>query len=246
MCTLSWVNDREGYALWFNRDELNSRSLEIPPKVQESQQGVAWLAPEDPESGGTWLMVNAHGVTTVLLNGYGDELAPMPNMNRVTRGRLVPLTVTARYANEAIERVRNEVLDETLPFHLISIDANGGVSELRWDGLAGHLATGKDVSPPITSSSFQPDEVVAKRRAGYPTNPCPRSLREYHHEHDPAAGAVSVNMCRGDACTRSICNVRVSSDWVSLDYEPQGWLVAPVGPRSLQRITRLQSASMAR
>lgn len=144
-------------------------------------------------------MVNAHGVTTVLLNRYGDELAQTPNMARVTRGRLVPLTATARTADEAIERVRREDLSKTLPFHLISIDAGGGVAELRWDGFAGHLAAGKDVSPPITSSSFRPEEVASKRRALFPTHPSPRSLREFHHEHDPAEGAVCDYPCFVDS-----------------------------------------------
>lgn len=245
MCTVSWIADDQGYALWFNRDELNSRGLEIPPTVRENQQGVAWLAPEDPQSGGTWLMVNAHGVTTVLLNRYGSQLEATPNMTRVTRGRLVPLTAAARTAEDAIDRVRKESLSDTLPFHMVAIDAAGSVSELRWDGFAGHLATGRDVSPPITSSSYKPDEVASQRRQFFPRSPSPRSLRAYHHEHDPADGATSVNMCRSDACTRSICNVRVTADWVSLDYEPQGWLVAPVGSRSLQRITRLQTSPVS-
>ncbi len=242
MCTLSWIKDDEGYALWFNRDELNTRSLEVPPNVRESVQGVAWLAPEDPDSGGAWLMVNAHGLTTALLNRYGQDLAATPNMPRASRGRLVPLTAHCRTADEAIERVRRESLEATLPFHLVAIDAQGEAAELRWDGYAGHMARGNEVRPPVSSSSYRTAEVLNQRKALFPSQPTPKSLRAFHHEHDPADGAGSVNMCRSDASTRSICNVRVNSEWVSLEYEPQGWLVAPVGSRSLQRLTRLQSA----
>ncbi|GAB5559383.1 MAG: hypothetical protein SynsKO_10300 [Synoicihabitans sp.] len=245
MCTLSWIKDEAGYALWFNRDELNSRAFEVPPTVRETVQGVAWLAPEDPDSGGTWLMVNAHGLTTALLNRYGSDLAAPPTMSRATRGRLVPLTAPCRTADEAIESVRRERLENTLPFHLVAIDAHGGVAELRWDGFARHLARGMDVRPPITSSSVRTAEVLRQRKSLFPAQPTSQSLRAFHHEHDPAEGAISVNMCRPDACTRSICHVRVDSAWVSLDYEPQGWLVAPMGSRSLQRLTRLQSASVA-
>ena len=68
--------NREGYSLWFNRDELHSRSPEVAPQEFDTAQGGVWLAPLDPDSRGTWLMTNQYGVTVVLLNDYASSWSP--------------------------------------------------------------------------------------------------------------------------------------------------------------------------
>ncbi len=247
MCTLSWIRQEEGYDLWFNRDELNSRAEELPPALYRTADGVEWLAPEDPDSGGTWLMINAHGVTCVLLNRYPSGMSPLPDepaRPRSSRGRLAPLAADATTAEQAIETIRREPFAGMLGFHVVALDPSGGISEVRWDGVAGHLAAGSDILAPLTSSSHRTVEVTAARRASYPDHPTIESLEEYHHAHDPADGALSVNMCRADASTRSIAHVRVTADRVDLDYEPQGWWIEDPAPPSRHRLTRLKPVSL--
>jgi hypothetical protein len=245
MCTLSWLREEDGYALWFNRDELRTRALERAPTLHETPTGLAWLAPEDPDSDGTWLMVNAHGLSCALLNRYVPDVTFAPVGERPSRGRLVPLAAGAETAEEAVEKVRGESLAGTPGFHLVAIDAAGGVAELRWDGKAGHLAAGDAVVSPVTSSSQREAEIEALRRLAYPAEPTVESLADYHHAHDTADGAASVNMCRADACTRSICHVRVGPEWVALDYEPQGWLGQPPASPTHHRLTRRRPVSLA-
>ena len=107
MCTLSWLPDRagQGYALWFNRDELHTRAPELAPRELRTADGIAWLAPTDPDSGGTWLAVNQFGVTAALLNDYDTGWTPPSGRARESRGRLVPATMSATRAAEAIARM---------------------------------------------------------------------------------------------------------------------------------------------
>src|SRR5687768_2764715 len=69
MCTLTWLEQDDGYFVAFSRDERRSRAPGIGPKVFE-RAGVKWIAPIDAEAGGTWLAVNELGLTLALLNGY--------------------------------------------------------------------------------------------------------------------------------------------------------------------------------
>ncbi len=249
MCTLSWVMEPEGYSLWFNRDELHTRALEFPPTARETSSGVAWLAPTDPESGGTWLMTNAYGVTCALLNRYPvvagkaaqNEVEPRPS-----RGNLVPRAADARTARAAVEALRGGSLEGTPGFQAVAVDASGGVAELQWNGLVGHERESNQVVPPLTSSSYCSAEVEAARLARFPSRPTPDSLCAYHHDHNPNEGAVSVNMCRSDASTRSICHVWVSATETVLDYEPQTWPRRPLRARSRHQLARWRSIAPVR
>ena len=234
MCTLSWCCRDDGYALWFNRDERHTRSAEVPPTEYETD-GVRWLAPMDPDSGGTWLMANEHGLTVALLNDYGIAWEPGDEPPRESRGRLVPLTCSSREAREATAVIEETVLGHTPPFELIAVDARGGASRLHWDGLSSRLTHGVRVRPPFISSSFDTAAVVAARRSGFPKMADEQALSAFHHSHDAATAAQSVNMSRPDAATRSICYINTCAEWVTLDYEPQCWPGAPRVAGSSQR-----------
>lgn len=75
MCTVTWLADPAGgYALWFNRDERRTRPPGLPPAAAAAGD-MPYLAPIDAEAGGTWLAVNAAGVTVGLLNHYAADAA---------------------------------------------------------------------------------------------------------------------------------------------------------------------------
>ena len=226
--------NREGYSLWFNRDELHSRSPEVAPQEFDTAQGGVWLAPLDPDSRGTWLMTNQYGVTVVLLNDYASSWSPPVGSARESRGRLVPMTADARTGREAIAEVLSATLDRTPPFNLVAVDGAGGVSRLQWDGFTTRVSHDEQVLPPMTSSSFRSAQVESSRKRSFPRAADPLAIAAYHHGHDTESSAESVNMSREDAATRSISTVRVGPEWVILDYEPQNWPGAPRvsgGPR---------------
>ena len=72
MCTLTW-RDQDGLEVFFNRDELKTRSRAEPPRTHVSPNGTRFLAPIDPDAGGTWMLANEHGVVICLLNRWHEE-----------------------------------------------------------------------------------------------------------------------------------------------------------------------------
>ncbi|MDT8321298.1 MAG: NRDE family protein [Xanthomonadales bacterium] len=72
MCTLSWKPQAGGYVLRFNRDERRERSPAAPPAALQ-RGGMRFLAPRDGAAGGSWLLVNAAGLSIGLLNHYAAQ-----------------------------------------------------------------------------------------------------------------------------------------------------------------------------
>jgi len=69
MCTLTWRRgSKETVEVFFNRDEKKTRSRAEPPGERFDANGVRYLSPLDPESGGTWMLVNERGLVVCLLN----------------------------------------------------------------------------------------------------------------------------------------------------------------------------------
>ena len=109
MCTLTWLRSGEGYELFFNRDEARTRLPALPPRVQR-RDGVEFLSPLDADAGGTWLGVNAYGLTVGLLNGRAD--APAPAAPR-SRGLLVLDLLDAARSADVERRLQAADLSRT-------------------------------------------------------------------------------------------------------------------------------------
>jgi hypothetical protein len=217
MCTLTWraVEDG-GYDLFFNRDERHSRAPELEPRGQKTSTGVAYVAPADGDHGGTWITLNEHGLTVCLLNDYPRGVAEAGRMSRGALPLICAACARAADAAAVLKSLGN--LADYAPFHLVAIDAGARGVHLRWDGR--RLET-QEAPGFLTSSSFEPARVQARRAADYGllVNPDSDALRAFHHRHDSSAGAESVCMRRADACTRSVCEVRVRTESRTLVYE---------------------------
>jgi hypothetical protein len=230
MCTLTWrAAGAEGYDLFFNRDERDERAPERPPSRALTAEGVAYVAPLDGDRGGTWLVLNAHGVTAALLNDYPRGRV---ETGRESRGRLPLACAGCARSDDAGLVLRGMRLEGFAPFHLVVVDAFGGGAHLRWDGRALHEATAPEF---LTSSSFESERVRAVRAARFAAWPerTAEGLAAFHRWHDPNAGAESVRMRRSDARTRSVCAVRVRRDARELTYEPVEWGGEPETKRAV-------------
>ena len=76
MCTVSWRLDADGYELLFNRDELRTRAEGLSPSRHEAAN-TGFVAPIDPDGGGTWIAANqeafdAQGLFDAVL-AYAEE-----------------------------------------------------------------------------------------------------------------------------------------------------------------------------
>lgn len=193
MCTVSWRRERDGYDLFFNRDELHTRAPESPPERGE-RDGIAFLAPRDGARGGTWLLANERGVTVCLLNDYanagrpagvhvsgvGPALRSRPGWqgdspaaaqaasaqrprDALSRGEIVLACAAAARVAEVPALVRAQPLARVAAFHLVAIAPGAEPLVLHWSGAALAVRVGGAVSPPLSSSSFATAEVVAAR-----------------------------------------------------------------------------------
>ena len=256
MCTATWIRSSDSYEVFFNRDELHSRSEAAQPQT-ESRGGMRYLAPSDPDGGGTWIGVNEAGITAALLNYYPDSdrdsQLPGPDFARakISRGRLVRETLGHRSVDEVTEVLRGKDLTQYLPFSLLCFASDGRALLARWF----HDLT-LDYSPsmPVTSSSYRTSFVVENRIAQFhtlgpehatevqtseaQTFEAQRGLHlRYHRSHSPEKSARSVCMHREDAQTQSLVHIVVASGHVTCTYVPGSpCATEPIDPILLNRV----------
>lgn len=219
MCTVSWQFDNTGYQLYFNRDELSTRQQAHSPKVKQ-HQGIHFIAPTDPDAGGTWISVNEHGVTLCLLNNYAAQ-AQLSGNNWVSRGQLVHELSHANNLDNLISNVTKRALETYRPFDLLALTLNNQSCQLRWDG--DRLKIIKSPDMPLTSSSFQTDAVIQSRLQQFRQNtdinkPQTEQHKQYHASHSPERGGFSVCMHRDNGQTVSFSHISVTEIQARFDY----------------------------
>jgi hypothetical protein len=243
VCTMSWLRDEGGYDLFFNRDEKRSRLAAEPPSERRVGSTTV-LAPRDGEAGGSWVVVNEHGLTLALLNGYlGADAATTPSSGQWTsRGRLVMDLSDCSGVAELMERLKTQDLTTFRSFHLAAFDPRTA-SLASWQDGALECVDENGFSAPLISSSFRFEEVAESRGGRY------REFIEaaagarlegslaYHRSHVPERGPFSPCMHREDARTVSFTWVHVGASSVQMRYTPdapcRGW--PPGGALALDR-----------
>lgn len=224
MCTLSWKPLDDGYVLFFNRDEQCSRPIALPPRAFEAN-GVRYLAPTDTARGGTWLLVNEHGLSLVLLNhASAMRLAPT---HPASRGWLPHHAADCLDVETAIKRIAARRLDDVPPFHLIAADASQA-SLLTWDGFDCTTTQLAADGYLLTTSSYRPEIIASTRLAtfardvGDMASASVEQLAAFH-EYRGEDAAAGIRMSRPDACTHSIARIDISLGLRSIhfSYQPQ-------------------------
>ena len=245
MCTVSWLSRPPGgYDVFFNRDEQPTRPAKRPER--SLTEGVPYLAPRDVEAGGTWIAVNAFGVTVSMTNQY-PRPAPAPPVNPVSRGLLLASLVDAASLADVEQRVHRLRLERYRPFAIAAFEPTGSPMSLRWDGST--LTTERHPDPGfvLTSSGATPPGLEATRRAVF-TEAIDRNglttttLSQIHRSHRPERGPLSVCMHRPEAATVSYCHITVQEvpGDIVFRYAPGPPCTTPVqAPLSLPRIDRL-------
>ena len=210
MCTASWILRDGGYELFFNRDEKRRRAHALPPR-QDDAGGVAYLAPQDGDAGGTWIAVNELGLALCLLNRYPDP----QRGSYVSRGHLVRGLAGAPAAEEIAARLAElERTEEPRfrPFVLLVLEPGTAPLRLTWDGRHVDRDT---PSPPVSSSGYDPQGIGEVRRRQWretlgTATPSSEELAAFHRSHRPERGPFSPCMHRDNARTVSFTHVRVT------------------------------------
>jgi len=224
MCTLTWWRESAGsYEVYFNRDERKTRTLAEPPRVHE-REGVSFLAPIDPDGGGTWMLVNEGGLLVCLLNRWHEEGGGGKPLR--SRGQLVMEMATLGNVPAVEERLRFEDLQGVWPFTMVGFDP---VGERAWTWNGRELAAENNPELPLCSSSFHYAEVkIARHRRFQDLRHAQRmgsSLLElFHSGTEGAPSPFTPRMLRLDAQTMSRSRVRVENGnimWRYLEERPE-------------------------
>lgn len=223
MCTATWLRGNAWYELRFNRDESVTRSIAEPPR-QRQLRNTAYVAPKDPDGGGTWLLVNQHGVSLALLNAYEDQAmaAPQP---RISRGLLVSALADITSANAITTRLQTTRPADYAPYWLLAIDPVSALS-LHWNGQQLEASPITSHTGCLTTSSYRPSVVTSYRQERFSTQVVPQThhqqhseaLDAFHTDFAPDQPAHSVFMKRDDAHTVSYSTICVGADTTTYTY----------------------------
>jgi Transport and Golgi organisation 2 len=230
MCTCSWIRSRDaagaeiGYDVMFNRDEQWSRKPALLPRLHV-RNGARFIAPVDADAGGTWIGVNAFGVSIALLNRYQDSTpAPAAGAGFISRGQLVRSLLDSRAAAEVQSRIESLEPERFQPFTLIVLETGMAALLIEWSGRQLLIDEDADKHMPLASSSFEPLVAIAYRRellARLSTGaPKVESLRAFHASREPGRAAYGPCMERDDAHTVSFSWIRVRPEQISFEYVP--------------------------
>jgi hypothetical protein len=229
MCTLSWMSGRGFRRILVNRDENRERPPESPPVLHAPEGMPRFVAPVDPESGGTWVAANEYGLACAVLNHYATEADAEPpraaSAPRRSRGELPISLMGFRRAGEAEEWIRSAPdLADFRPFILALFGERETGFLAQWDGRDLGVRDLEGESPPVSTSSRRPREVIAERERLFRAMTGPRpgldELLAFHGHHDPACPETGPAMIRPDASTRSLCVVRIDATDIAMRHQP--------------------------
>ncbi len=244
--------ERDRYQVWFNRDELRRRGAEIPPAEARTPSGVRYLAPTDSDAGGTWIAVNEFGITVALLNGY--VVSKGPDRSKYTsRGALVRSLADLQGISDIWARLTPASLAEFRPAVLCLLCPGERPMVARWDGRDLEFDVRGDRQLPLTSSSYEQDEVqryrrelyrktVSKAAGGGPA--LAEDLMAFHAFVGPDGPTpMTPSMAREDAATRSHCAIDVRPGVIQLTYVPGPPHITAPGPTVSLRCPHLLAPS---
>lgn len=211
MCTLTWLANKEGYEVFFNRDEQRSRTVAKPPCYDSETDSIM---PIDPQGKGTWIAVNSSGVTLCLLNNYQAESNTKTTIH-TSRGLLIPILIKHGTHEKISQQLKNIDLHNYMPFWLCVFPENfkrdnESMDIYQWDG---DRLTKETQKQPVVSSAISLPEVQQKRSSlfdkmiAHKTNS--GQHLSYHSSHNPKKGKYSVCMHRNDARTQSLSHIMV-------------------------------------
>ena len=166
MCTVTVFPFHGGVRIGCNRDESPKRKKALPPSIQIIEN-TSVLMPIDPQSGGTWLAANEHGIFLTLLN---RNLILSDGENRFvgnkSRGHIIPMFVGMDSAEDIAKKISDHSWNEYSFFRLIVLDQKN-VYEIIHENIDQNPILRKhprDTWPMIFSSSGLGDPIVEEPR----------------------------------------------------------------------------------
>ena len=219
----AWAADPLLLRLVSNRDELRTRPEGLPPTVH-TVEGRRVMMPLDPESGGTWIAANEHGLAFALLNANAPGRAPTDGLSR---GGLIPRVAPATSMGEALARLLNAEVERYRPFRLLMLDASQLVECWLEGARLRHRRAYLQGAVMRTSSSLGDGVVEGPRRTLFRrffrgASHAAAAQDAFHDHQWPGREDVSVRMQRADAHTVSQTTLEVSAGFATMIYRATG------------------------
>jgi uncharacterized protein with NRDE domain len=185
MCTLAvalGADRRWPVVVAANRDERMGRPSEPWAPRRAGPLRAAW--PRDVQAGGTWIGVNERGLFAGLTN-FHAPLEWYPDLDRRSRGELVPRVLACGSAAEARAAVAGLDAAAWNPFHLLVAGPDGAF--LWWHD--GERAALEPLGPGLHLVTEESPLGEGPRgdlvRARWPLDPSPRAFQALLTLHDP-------------------------------------------------------------
>jgi hypothetical protein len=227
MCTVAFAPAASGgYVLGHNRDERLSRARGIAPALIAAEP-LHFLAPRDPEAGGTWIGVNAAGMTVCMLNAAEPPERELPAPPR-SRGLVAWEALRQPSAVAILDMLSADDLSDVRSFQLAVASPGSPWSRpsllhVRWNGfgLSWDVLSGAQV---LVSSTKDQARAELERRASWArlldgAGSVERErIAAWLAGHEPEPGAWSACMHREDARTMSRTVVDVGPEGIRLEY----------------------------
>ncbi|MGB1320980.1 MAG: NRDE family protein [Vibrio gallaecicus] len=222
MCSVSWLLEKKGYQVFFNRDEQKSRALALPPK-KYTLDGVDVLMPLDPVGGGSWISMNQFGLSLCLLNNYQGKLAAG---SLLSRGLLLKQLSSSSTTEQVSQQFQQLEIERFAPFTLLVFSPNLSllnpkVMAYTWNG---EQISIYETDSPLFSSGFDLSNVVHYRQTIYrkltQTGKSQETLLAFHSHHHPDFSHMSTCMHREDAHTVSFTHLHSNNGDFSMFYRP--------------------------
>jgi len=221
MCTVSWSLGADGLSLAFSRDERKSRPAASAPRLVDGE-GPQVIAPVDPQSGGSWIAANEHGLCCFLLNNYAALASTGAGIGSKKSRGSIPLCLARRADAEQAEGLIHDLdLGEYPPF-LVGVANESRVA--AWASDCASLSPLDTTRGLLTTSSYKTEAVQAYREARYRVLagqgevPAKERRRQFHMDLHNADPAFNPLMLREDSRTHSLTEVSIGADLVSMRY----------------------------
>jgi uncharacterized protein with NRDE domain len=226
MCTVTVLPHPRGVRLVSNRDELRSRAMAEPPAWRRAGP-LAALWPRDPESGGTWVGVNAAGIAMTILNRNPRDRRGASGALR-SRGTIIPRLLRCDRLDAVLDEASRLAAFEFEPFTLVVVERGALAVVENHRGGSLSLTSRRLLRPVLFTSSSLGDHLVARPRRDLfrrlvERAPSPlRGQAAFHRHRWPRRPEISVWMTRADASTVSRTVVDLTPRGARLRYVPLG------------------------